>query len=211
METASAHHDTPRVAYLSADDLRMAASVLFNAYRDDPFFRAVFPTEDYDQRLRAAIREELQELWQRHQLLVGLFIGDSLVGLTSLLDHQYPQGQTRYWNWRLKMALGTGWASARQWMAREEEIRDIVSMQQYLLLQFIAVAPQYQHQGYGALLLSAVNQLAMERPALDGVVTLVYEAAHRPLFEQRGFLAVKDVHVGQVTGTLMAYGQGERD
>ena len=50
-----------RAAYLSGEDLKLAASLLYQAYHDDPVFVEIFSSDknDYEQRLRTAIREEL--------------------------------------------------------------------------------------------------------------------------------------------------------
>jgi len=50
-----------RATYLSAEELKLAASLLFQAYHDDPVFLDIFngDKEGYEQRLRASIREEL--------------------------------------------------------------------------------------------------------------------------------------------------------
>ncbi|GAA5190542.1 GNAT family N-acetyltransferase [Ferrimonas gelatinilytica] len=192
---------SPEVRYLSADDLRVAASLLLQAYRDDPFFRSVFPADNYEQRLRAAIREELHELWQREQIFVGLELEGALVGVASLLDGAYPLGQERFWNWRLKMALGTGWSGARQWMAREQEILERLDFDRTHLLQFVAVAPAYRRRGYGAQLLSSVIALERERH-INGLATMIYWPTLKPLFESLGFNPIAELNVGQVTGSL---------
>ena len=48
-----------RATYLSAHELKLAASLLYQAYHDDPVFLEIFNSdkEDYEQRLRGAIRE----------------------------------------------------------------------------------------------------------------------------------------------------------
>ena len=53
-----------RATYLSAHELKLAASLLYQAYHDDPVFLDIFASDkgDYEQRLRGAIREELNEL-----------------------------------------------------------------------------------------------------------------------------------------------------
>ena len=65
--------ETLRAVYLTAEDLRVAASILYNAYHDDPYFIEVLGQDDnqqYEQKLRAAIREELNEQWQQEQPLM---------------------------------------------------------------------------------------------------------------------------------------------
>lgn len=67
----------------------------------------------YEQKLRGAIREELNELWQQEQALIGLFDSDRMVGLVCIVTQQVPLGGARYWHWRLKMLLSTGWQSTQ--------------------------------------------------------------------------------------------------
>ena len=51
--------DTVKAIYLGVDDLKIAASILYNAYVDDPLFLEIFQAEKegYESRLRSAIRE----------------------------------------------------------------------------------------------------------------------------------------------------------
>ncbi|WP_051202128.1 GNAT family N-acetyltransferase [Ferrimonas senticii] len=197
--------DSATLRPLRADDLRLANSVLLNAYHDDPFFKAVLPQDDYSQRLRAALREELHELWQRQQPLFGIFAGDSLIAVACLLDQHYPLGQTRFWNWRLKMALGSGWKPARQWMAREQAVIDQYQLQSSWLLQFIAVAPSYQHHGFAEQLLPMVQQQAAVN-RVEKIATLVYRPELFPWFRRHGFLPIFQVNEADVTATVFVYG-----
>ncbi|WP_345333932.1 GNAT family N-acetyltransferase [Ferrimonas pelagia] len=192
---------TPLIRHLAAEELRIAASILLNAYKDDPFFRAVFPAQEYEQRLRAAIREELQELWQRQQGFIGLELDGALIAVACLSDGHYPLGQARFWNWRLKMALGTGWHGARQWMAREQEIMAQLADEHTDLLQFVAVSPGYQRRGFGEALLRSVVTTQREA-GRHALATLNYWPELTTLFERLGFRSVAAIHVGQVEGRL---------
>ena len=71
-----------KAAYLSAEDLKLAASLLYQAYHDDPVFLEIFSADkvDYEQRLRASIREELNAFWQAKQPMIGLYLGETMVG-----------------------------------------------------------------------------------------------------------------------------------
>jgi hypothetical protein len=48
-----------KAIYLAAEDLNIAASILYLAYHDDPLFVDIFQyeKEGYEARLRSAIRE----------------------------------------------------------------------------------------------------------------------------------------------------------
>ncbi|WP_298440516.1 GNAT family N-acetyltransferase [uncultured Ferrimonas sp.] len=195
---------TAQARQLRADELRLANSVLLNAYLDDPFFRAVLPSDDYEQKLRAALREELQELWQRQQPLIGIFVGEAMVAVACLLNEHYPLGQTRFWNWRLKMALGSGWKPARQWMAREDAFLDRFNLRHNWLLQFIAVAPAYQRSGFGDLLLQVLVQHSVEQN-ISGIATLVYRPELIDWFCRHQFSPVFEVNEAEVVGSVCVY------
>ncbi len=88
--------DSLRAVYLTAEDLRLAASILYNAYHDDAFFQQTLPAAnaaEYEQKLRAAIREELNELWQQEQPLIGLFDAERLIGVACVVTSSLPQGR----------------------------------------------------------------------------------------------------------------------
>ena len=65
-----------KASYLSVEDLKIAVSLLYQSYHDDPVFMEIFDAKknDYEQRLRASIREELNAFWQAKQPMVGLFL-----------------------------------------------------------------------------------------------------------------------------------------
>ncbi|QIZ77403.1 GNAT family N-acetyltransferase [Ferrimonas lipolytica] len=195
---------TTEVRQLTAEELKLANSVLLNAYVDDPFFRAVLPSAEYEQRLRAALREELQELWQRQQPLLGVFLGDSLIAVACLLNEHYPLGLTRFWNWRLKMALGSGWKPARQWMAREDALLDNYNLHNNWLLQFIAVAPAYQRKGFGDLMLRAIVQHS-QQCQINGIATLVYRPELMTWFGNHQFRVLVEINEADVVATICTF------
>ena len=76
-----------KAALLNGEELKLAASLLYQSYYDDPLFLTIFrgDTPDYEQRLRSAIREELNTFWQAQQPLVGLFHGEQLLGVACVI------------------------------------------------------------------------------------------------------------------------------
>ena len=77
-----------KAIYLTAEDLKVAASILYNAYFDDPLFVDIFVSqkEGYENRLRSAIREELHAFWIAKQPVVGLFDQERLVAVACLIS-----------------------------------------------------------------------------------------------------------------------------
>ncbi|MDO6678377.1 GNAT family N-acetyltransferase [Shewanella sp. 4_MG-2023] len=201
-------NDQPRAVYLTAEDLRVAASIIYNAYHDDPFFIEALATTNqanYEQKLRAAIREELTELWQQEQPLIGWFEGKRLIGVACVITHQVPLGESRYWHWRLKMVLGTGWSSTQAFIKKEHTILESLPSKQYGILQFIALAPNEQRKGNGAKLIQAVLSWCDEQLELDGVGVFVNNDKHAELFIGEGFSQLSEQTIGSVDGEILIY------
>ncbi|MGL4638750.1 GNAT family N-acetyltransferase [Shewanella sp.] len=200
--------DECRAVYLTAEDLRVAASILYNAYHDDPLFIASFSCSDkvaYEQKLRAAIREELNSLWQQKQALIGLFDQERLVGVAGVITQDVPLGEGRYWHWRLKMLLGTGWQSTQALMKKEACILERLPSERCGILQFIALAPSEQHKGLGHQLVQAVVSWCDEQVALDGIGVFTTQETHSHLFTQHQFVSLGELVIGTVAGQLLFY------
>ncbi|QYJ77829.1 GNAT family N-acetyltransferase [Shewanella acanthi] len=205
--------DEYRAVYLTAEDLRIAASILYNAYHDDPFFVNAFSASDkaaYEQKLRAAIREELNTLWQEKQALIGLFEQERLVGLACVITQEIPLGEARFWHWRLKMLLGTGWQSTQALIHKESKIVELLPSNHCAILQFIALAPTEQHKGLGHQLVQAVVSWCDEQPDLDGVGVFSAKESHTHLFTQHDFVSLGELEIGSVAGQLLFYA-GQQD
>ncbi|GIU37527.1 GNAT family N-acetyltransferase [Shewanella colwelliana] len=203
-----------KAVYLTAEDLRVAASILYNAYHDDPFFIAALNKGDiaqYEQKLRGAIREELNTLWQQEQALIGLFDDQRLIGLACIVTQQVPLGEARYWHWRLKMLLSTGWQSTQTLMKKEASILEHLPSSHCGILQFIALTPIEQNKGLGSHLVKAVMSWCDEQPALDGIGVYVTQESHGHLFSKMGFAAIDKLDIGDVEGELLFYRSEESE
>lgn len=201
----SAQATNTQVTYLVAEDLKLAASLLYQSYHDDEVFMSLFQGNkpDYEKRLRAAIREELNAFWEAGQPIIGLFDGDTLKGVACVSEPGKNFGPGRYWHWRLKMLLTAGYVSTRQLLAKEQLIQEAIPHENYHMLAFIAVAPRYQQQGLGDLLIRAVNTLVVEHQDSAGVGVYVTRDFYLPLFQQHQFIVVKELEVEGVPGKLL--------
>ncbi|GIU07457.1 GNAT family N-acetyltransferase [Shewanella morhuae] len=197
-----------RAVYLTAEDLRIAASILYNAYHDDPFFiESLFSSDKaaYEQKLRAAIREELNTLWQQKQALIGLFNGERLVGLACVVTQKIPLGEGRYWHWRLKMLLGTGWQSTQALIKKESSIIELLPNHHCGILQFIALVSNERHKGLGHRLVQAVVSWCDEQPDVEGIGVFVTQESHTQLFTQHDFVSLGELNIGSIDGELLFY------
>jgi ribosomal protein S18 acetylase RimI-like enzyme len=196
-----------RAEYLSTEDLKLAASLLYQSYQNDPVFLEIFHGNkpDYEQRLRALIREELGAFSQAKQPMVGLYLDESLVGAACLNSPDEGFESDRFWHWRLKMMLSAGYFSTKQMIEKEKIIAQAVPFKSYHMLSLIAIHPLHQHHGLGHYLISAVNNMLEEHPSSEGIVVYATTDKYLNFFKDVGYQVIKEVKVGNVAGSLMAY------
>lgn len=202
-----------KLVYLASEDIRVAASLLFQAYKDDPIFTAIFNAEKegYEARLRAAIREELAIFWQSGQPMFGYYEGDTLEGVVCLTQPSKSFGPGRYWHWRLKMLLTAGYLSTRQMVEKEQLVQDAMPVENYHMLAFIAVHPRYQQHGLGQLLVRAVNAVLHEDASSAGVGVLVTRPEYERFLASHGYKPVSTIEGSRISGQLMFLERSEAD
>jgi len=196
-----------RASYLSAEDLKLAASLLYQSYHDDPVFLEIFQSSkgDYEQRLRASIREELSAFWQAQQPMVGLYLGEAMVGVACLNAPDGGVSTDRFWHWRLKMLLSAGYFSTKQMIEKEKTVLSAVPLKKFHMLSFIAIHPLHQHHGFGHYLMAAVNTVLDEHPDSEGVAVYATSEKYRQFFNNVDYDFIKEVVVGNVSGSLMVH------
>jgi ribosomal protein S18 acetylase RimI-like enzyme len=194
-----------KAVLMTPKDLPLAASLLFVAYRDDPIFQSIFEVHksDYEQRLRAAIREELNAFWDTKQPMIGLFSGRHLLGVACLIEPQKELPPNRFWHWRLKMMLNAGYISTKNMIEKEQRVAAAIPYNHYHLLTFIAIHPDHQHQGLGKYLVRAVDSYVNDNAITEGVAVFVTKQQNLAMFEHDQFSKLDEILVGQVEGTLM--------
>jgi ribosomal protein S18 acetylase RimI-like enzyme len=194
-----------KAIYLTAEDLKIAASILYLAYHDDPLFVAIFDAEKegYESRLRSAIREELSAFWQARQPMIGLFDQDRLLAVACLTAPETTLRPNRFWHWRLKMLLTAGYLSTKQMVEKEAMVREHIPSQYYHMLSFIGVHPDQQHHGLGHVLMSAIDSVMLDDPKSEGVGMFVTLPKCLSFFEDGEYSLVKTLQVGRINGHLM--------
>lgn len=197
--------DQLKAVLLSAEELKLAASLLYQSYYDDPLFIEIFRAEksDYEQRLRAAIREELNTFWQAGQPIIGLFNAEQLLGVACVITPDSGIGADRLWHWRLKMLLTAGYVSTRQLLEKEQKIHAAMPADRYHMLAFIAVAPNYQHLGLGHYLIHAVDSIVDKDEQSAGIGVFVTLEKYKAFFANDYYQAVAELTFNSVSGTLM--------
>lgn len=196
-----------RATYLGAEELKLAASLLYQAYHDEPVFLDIFNSEkdDYEQRLRTSIREELNAFWQAKQPMIGLYKGETLMGVVCINSPDDSLTSDRFWHWRLKMLLGSGYFSTKKMIKKEQTVFAAVPMKKFHMLSFIAVHPLHQQKGFGQYLMAAVNTILEEHADSEGVAVYATTEKFKAFFHTANYQLVDDVTIGKVSGSLMVY------
>lgn len=194
-----------KAVFISEEDLPVAASILYNAYHDDPLFCDIFKVDDeyYEDRLRSAIREELHTFFEAKQPIIGLFHENSLLAVACLIAPDAAFGAGRYWHWRLRMLLTAGFLGTKQMLEKEQKVREALSAQRYHMISFIGVYPQYQHMGLGHVLMGAIDSVINESPDSEGVGVYVTVPKCEAFFNDGDYQFVQNCTVGQITGQVM--------
>lgn len=206
--TVSVYHpDLSQVtsAYLGADDLKVAASILYNAYFDDPLFTDIFQAEKegYEARLRSTIREEIGTFWESGQPLIGLYEEGRLLAVSCMIGPDASFGAGRFWHWRLKMLLTTGYTGTKQMIAKEEKVREKIPANNYYMLSLIAVHPDHQDMGLGHMLMAAMLGVLEDDQQAQGIGVLVTLPKCLTFFKDAKFEHVEDIVVGNISGKVM--------
>lgn len=204
-ELNTANVDQLKAMLLSAEELKLAASLLYQSYHDDPLFMEIFRADkpDYEQRLRAAIREELSTFWQANQPIIGLFNAEQLLGVACVITPDSGIGASRLWHWRLKMLLTAGYVSTKQLLDKEQKIHAAMPAQRYHMLAFIAVAPKHQHLGLGHYLIHAVDSIVDKDEHSAGIGVFVTLEKYHAFFADDLYQPVTKLTFNTVGGTLM--------
>ena len=194
-----------KAIFLTAEDLKVAASILYNAYFDDPLFVDIFDAEKegYESRLRSAIREELHAFWIAKQPIVGLFENERLLAVACLISPDAAFGAGRYWHWRLKMLLTAGFLGTKQMIEKEERIREFMPADNYHMLSFIGVHPDYQDQGLGHVLMNAVDSVLLDDHKTQGVGVYVTLPKCLSFFKDGHYDYIQELEFGHITGHIM--------
>ena len=135
--------------------------------------------------------------------MVGLFLGDSMVGVACLNSPDDSVGTDRFWHWRLKMLLTAGYFSTKQMIEKEQKVLSAVPLNKFHMLSFIAIHPLHQHHGFGHYLMAAVDTVLKEHGDSEGVAVYATSGKFKEFFEGADYKFIQDVTVGKVSGALM--------
>lgn len=179
---------------------RETRSLLYNAYRHEPTFAYLFEADrpGYDQRVRATVRELVNQHFLQDQPALGLMQGDRLIGVALIAPPQRRLDITESWAWRMRMLLTAGFRCTRRYLDYHQAILGCLPPGAFHVLPLMAVHPQFQGQQYGERLLQALHDWCAEDPTSEGLVIDTGNARYRNFYQRLGYEEIGQVAIGPV-------------
>lgn len=188
------------VRMLDSGYAREARSLLYHAYRHDPTFAYLFEAErpGYDQRVRATVRELVQQHFGEDLPAIGLLIDDRLIGMALIAPPQRRMDITESWNWRMRMLLTTGFRCTRRYLEYHDAVIACLPPGPYHVLPLLGVHPEYQSQHLGEQLLEALHNWCAEDAGSLGVVLDTGNSRYLDFYKRQGYEEIGEVAVGPI-------------
>lgn len=191
---------TAEVHLLDGGFAREARSLLYQAYRHEPTFAYLFESErpGYEQRVRATVRELVQQHFSEDLPALGLLVEDRLVGVALIAPPQRRLDITESWGWRMRMLLTTGFRCTKRYLAYHDAVLACLPPGPYHVLPLIGIHPEFQGKHLGEQLLEALHNWCADDAGSQGVVLDTGNPRYLDFYKRQGYQEIGEVAVGPV-------------
>lgn len=188
------------VRMLDSGYAREARSLLYHAYRHDPTFAYLFEAErpGYDQRVRATVRELVQQHFAEDLPAIGLLIDDRLIGMALIAPPQRRMDITESWGWRMRMLLTTGFRCTKRYLEYHDAVIACLPPGPYHVLPLLGIHPEYQGKNLGEQLLEALHNWCAEDASSQGVVLDTGNGHYLGFYKRQGYEEIGEVAIGPI-------------
>lgn len=188
------------VRMLDSGYAREARSLLYHAYRHDPTFAYLFEAErpGYDQRVRATVRELVQQHFAEDLPAIGLLIDDRLIGMALIAPPQRRMDITESWGWRMRMLLTTGFRCTKRYLEYHDAVIACLPPGPYHVLPLLGIHPEYQGKHFGEQLLEALHNWCAEDASSQGVVLDTGNGHYLEFYKCQGYEELGEVAIGPI-------------
>lgn len=179
---------------------REARSLLYHAYRHEPTFAYLFEAErpGYDHRVRATIRELVDQHFSEDLPAIGLLIDDRLVGVALIAPPQRRLDITESWVWRLRMLLTTGFRCTRRYLDYHDAVLACLPPGPYHVLPLLGVHPEFQGLRLGEQLLAALHDWCAQDTSSQGIVLDTGNPRYLDFYVRQGYEEIGEVALGPI-------------
>ena len=191
---------TAEVHLLDHGYSREARSLLYHAYRHDPTYAYLFEADrpGFDQRVRATVRELVEQHFAEELPAIGLLIDDRLVGMALIAPPQRRMDITESWGWRLRMLLTTGFRCTRRYLDYHEAVLACLPPGPFHVLPLLGVHPEFQGRGLGEQLIAELHRWCAEDSSSQGVVLDTGDPHYLAYYQRLGYEEIGEVAIGPI-------------
>ncbi|MGE8498012.1 MAG: GNAT family N-acetyltransferase [Pseudomonas sp.] len=191
---------TAEVRLLDGGYAREARSLLYHAYRHDPTFAYLFEAEraGYDQRVRATVRELVQQHFNEDLPALGLMIEDRLIGMALIAPPRRRLDITESWGWRMRMLLTTGFRCTKRYLEYHDAVLSCLPPGQYHVLPLIGIHPEFQGQKFGEQLLEALHDWCADDTTSQGIIIDTGNPHYLAFYKRQGYEDIGELAVGPI-------------
>lgn len=188
----------PVVRLLDGAFSREVRSLLYHAYRHEKSFAYLFEANraGFDQRVRATIREIVNQHFGQERPAIGVFVEDRLVAVALIAEPQRRLEVTESWNWRLRMVLTAGFACTKRYLAYDQAIKSVVPEGAYHLLPLLGVHPAFQNRQLGERLLLELHAWCAAQQQSQGIVLNTSDSRYEHYYKRLGYQELGEVAIG---------------
>lgn len=203
--TETAVCEQAKIVRLDASASAESRSILFHAYRDEPTFKYLFDAKrtGYYQRVRATLRELVDLHFAHNQDVIGLSVSNSLVGVALVGSPSVRLDLAEQINWRIRMMLTAGLSSTRRYIDYHQQVKSTLPGEEHHSLPLMGIKASHQRQGYGRILLEAVEKLCRENPRSSGIGLDTGNTRNINFYESLGYKTVGEVQLENFTETVL--------
>lgn len=179
---------------------REVRSLLYNAYRSQPTFTYLFEASrpGYEQRVRATVRELVNQHFLQDQPALGLLVEDRLIAAALIAPPQRRLDVTESWAWRMRMVLTAGFRCTRRYLDYHAAVLSCLPAGAFHVLPLMGVHPQHQGQHYGDQLLAALHNWCAADPTSQGLIIDTGNPHYLHFYERHGYQEIGQVAIGPV-------------
>lgn len=179
---------------------RETRSLFYNAYRHEPTFTYLFEANrpGYDQRVRATVRELVNQHFLQDQPALGLLQDERLVGAALIAPPQRRLDVTESWAWRMRMLLTAGFRCTRRYLDYHHAVLGCLPPGNFHVLPLMAIHPQFQGQQHGERLLEALHNWCAEDESSQGLIIDTGNTRYRNFYQRQGYEEIGQVAIGPV-------------
>ena len=203
--TTTTDETEARVVRLEAGAFTEAKAILFRAYKQEPTFKYLFEAKrrGYEQRVRATIRELINQHFKSKQDVIGLALDSHLIAVALVGSPDTRLSLSSQLNWRMRMMLTAGMDCTWRYIDYHKQIHQCLPSGHHHELPLLGVDAHYRNLGYGKQLMTAIETICEENPRSVGVALDTGNARYLKFYQELGYKTVGTVKLGDLTESVL--------